>query len=68
MRWQLYDSIGNYMFSQWFFGTVSLQINNYVDTRFEFGKIACIPYADMRARDLKTIHHGLGGPRLDLLA
>ena len=47
------------MFSQWFFGAVSFQINNYVDTRFEFGKIACIRYADMRAHELKAVRHVL---------
>ena len=47
------------MFSQWFFGAVSFQINNSVDTRFEFGKIACIRYADMRAHELKTVRHVL---------
>ena len=51
------------MFSQWFFGAVSFQINNYVDTRFEFGKIACIRYADMRAHELKTVRHVLAQAR-----
>ena len=35
------------------------KINNFVDTRFDFGKIPCLRYAHMRAHGLKAVGHVL---------